>query len=148
MTFLDNFTGNIDASALVIATVGALFSIASALYLTSRKIAAEMRYRRIELTNLYSENVLKQRLQAYPEIWSYVSEYEKIIHKFPSGDGSEPSANRENLLRFNCNISEWDNKYGILLSIKSAISLYRLRIAIRKILYNNKDVSDGSLLSK
>ena len=59
MTFLDNFPGNIDASALVIATVGALFSIASALYLTSRKIAAEMRYRRIELTNLYSENVLK-----------------------------------------------------------------------------------------
>lgn len=52
------------------------------------------------------------------------------------------------MLKFNQNISELDNKCCILLSIKSAISLYRLRVTIRRIIYKNRDLSDGSLLSK
>ena len=84
---LQSVAKNVDLSALIIATFGALFSIASALYLTSRKISAEIKYRRLDLTNLYSGGILAMRLSKYPGVWYHICAFDKIIQRFPDANG-------------------------------------------------------------
>jgi hypothetical protein len=128
----------IDTSALVIAAVGALFSIASALYLTSRKISAELRFRRVDLTALYAENLLKSRIELYPEIWNILNRYANVLRDFPLYRDGGSTKNIDGLLKFSDEVSRWANENGLILSTHSARGFAHLRRAIRTII----DASD------
>jgi hypothetical protein len=135
----------VDISALLIAAIGALFSIASALYLTSRKISAEFRFRRADLSNTYAENLLIRRLELYPEIWRHLSAYAK---KFPKNKESKPDATVSILRQLHDNISEWDSNHGLIMSAHAAKSCHKFRTRMRRMLEARKESSDTELLTQ
>jgi hypothetical protein len=134
-----------DISALVIAAIGALFSIASALYLTSRKISAEFRFRRADLSNTYAENLLLRRLELYPEIWQHLGAYGK---KFPKDKENKPTANVSAMKQLHENISEWDSTNGLIMSTHTAKSCHKFRKALRQMLDARKEDSGTEFLTK
>lgn len=148
MAILESLRNSVDESALIVAAFGALFSIASALYLTSRKISAEFKYRRTELSNLYSTNLLQKRLETYPDMWFYLSDYAKIMERFLDADGQSRVATIENLCEFSNNISIWDSKNGHLISANSAASSYALRDKIREIILNRQSQGDRGHITR
>lgn len=135
-----------DVSALMIATFGALFSIASALYLTSRKISSEFKMSRYMLTHTYAQNVLSRRLDAYPEIWGYVCEYEKVVLGFPGALGEKRRCDINYLLSFNESVSQWDNRHGLLLSPNAGLACWKMRMVICEALENASLSSKDSSL--
>lgn len=134
-----------DISALIIAAIGALFSIASALYLTSRKISAEFRFRRVDLSNTYAENLLHRRLELYPEIWQHLSAYAKM---FPKGEESKSAASVSSLRQLHDNIRDWDSINGLIMSTHTAKSCHKFRSTMRRMLEARKDDSGTELLTK
>jgi hypothetical protein len=142
MTILQTLKDSVDISALTIALFGALFSIASALYLTARKISAEFRFRRADLSNIYAQNILSARLQRYPELWRYLSDYAKVLEKLPKRDGTLHTADLESLLRFNHDVSRWDSEHAFLLSTNAAGSCFRFLRTLREVL-NGRSAAQG-----
>jgi hypothetical protein len=134
MDLLLNLKNNIDISALVIATIGALFSIASALYLTSRKISAELKYRRIDLTRIYAETLLKKRLDVYPVHWSHLSRYLKIIRDTSIRDKKLVIADVQSLYDVYEKIIVWNSDNALIFSDNTARASQRMREAICRIL--------------
>jgi hypothetical protein len=134
---------SIDVSALLIAVVGALFSIASALYFTARKIGAEFRFRRADLANVYSESILATRLQLYPELWAYLASYGVLMEGFPEADGKQPVANVGSLLVFNKNILQWNNRHSFIFSTSSMFACSDLMREVRRVL-NKRGEVEGS----
>lgn len=147
MDAFQNLANNVDVSALFIATFGALFSIASALYFTSRKISAEMKYRRLDLTSLYSGNILETRLLKYPGIWHHICAFDKILFRFPNDQGAAFTPTLGSLKIFNSQISRWDNENGLILSTSTAIVYERLRSAVRDVLVKRASESDDVVLA-
>ena len=134
MNALSALFSGVDVSAVFVAVIGALFSIVSAIYISSRRIDAEFRYRRVELTKLYSENLLKERLRLYPGLWRMTSAYAKLLKAFPVYQDSHAAADRNSLRAFNDAVTQWDNENGLILSSKSARACFRLRRAVRDVL--------------
>lgn len=146
MAILENLRNGIDASALFIASAGALFSIAAALYLTSRKISAEFRYRRVDLTTLYAENLLKRRLELYPKLWVLIGTYGKLLKNSPIYKDIEQTIDLEGLLHFGDDVTQWDNQNGLVLSTHSARACAHLQRAIRAIVEVSKRMAPHRLL--
>jgi hypothetical protein len=130
MDLLDNIRSSMDLSALVIAAVGALFSIASALYLTSRKITAELRYRRVDLTRIYSENILRKRLELYPELWFHICGYAKVLRNY-SNNEYDLKDDTDGLIKFQCRLAKWDNTNGLIFSTNSGVAYVIIQEILR-----------------
>lgn len=143
MTVLQALRGSVDLSALIIAAMGALFSIASALYFTARKISAEFRFRRADLSNIYAQNILSERLKLYPQLWGVLSDYAKILEKRPKRDGELHTADVDSLLAFNHNISRWDSAHSFILSTNASIACFELLRTLREVL-NGRSADQGA----
>lgn len=143
MTVLQALRGSVDLSALIIAAMGALFSIASALYFTARKISAEFRFRRADLSNIYAQNILSERLKLYPQLWGVLSDYAKILEKRPKRDGELHTADVDSLLGFNHNISRWDSAHSLILSTNASIACFELLRTLREVL-NGRSADQGA----
>jgi len=129
------FSGHADLSSVAIAITGAVISIVGALYLSKRRIDADFRVRRIELTNLYAENLLKMRLDKYQEPWFYVSHYRKIINGLYLGDGGgKQVADLTNLLQLHVDMNNWNSKHSLIFSENTARASGNLRRTIQNIL--------------
>lgn len=145
MSLLETLRNGIEVSSLLVASVGALFSIASALYLTSRKISAELRYRRVDLTKLYSENLLKRRIEIYPALWAILGRYNKPLKGFLIYKSSMQNTNLDGLLQFSDDVSLWDSENGLILSTHSARACAHLRRALRAIVEAADKNGSGAL---
>jgi hypothetical protein len=148
MGLLAALKSSVDVSALIIAAIGALFSIASALYLTSRKISAEFRFRRADLSNTYAENILGRRLELYPELWRHLSGYAKIARQLPAADGVKTAADVNSLRQLHADISAWDSNNGLIMSANTANSCYAFRADLRRILEAHKGNAGSEALTK
>ena len=148
MDLLLNLRNNIDVSALVIAAIGAIFSIASALYLTSRKISAELRYRRVDLTRIYAENLLRKRLEIYPAHWSHLSGYLKIIRDTSIRDRKFVEADIQSLFDMYEKIMDWNSDNSLIFSDNTARASQNLREAIFNILIKVNACEHSEVLTK
>jgi hypothetical protein len=148
MGLLAALKSSVDVSALIIAAIGALFSIASALYLTSRKISAEFRFRRADLSNTYAENILGRRLELYPELWRHLSGYAKIARQLPAADGVKTAVDVNSLRQLHADISAWDSNNGLIMSANTANSCYAFRADLRRILEAHGGNAGSQALTK
>jgi hypothetical protein len=122
-----------DLFSVVIALLGVTVSLIGTLYLTNRKINAELRLRRIELTKAYAENLLKKRLECYPELYCMIGDYFKIADEL-SYSISVPGVSEVNRLKtLYENINSWDSKNALLISNACAQSMYHARTKIRSV---------------
>ena len=129
---------SIDLTSVAIALCGALLSVASALYLTSRKISAELRYRRVDLTTLYADKILAERLQHYPKLWLSMGRFDRVLVGGPAEDVVPDAAV---LLSFLKDVVAWDDAYGLLLSTNSARTCFHLRMKVHSVItsYNGPE---------
>ena len=137
------FLKTYDLSAFLIAFAGAVGSVLGSLYLTNRKINAERRFRREELTRSLAESLQNKRLECYPQLWHFVSDYLKPLHNLPYKEFNE-SSELERLKRLLHDVSEWDSKYSLLLSKEAANVVFYARNNIFKItkLLSGDDVAE------
>lgn len=122
-----------DLSALLIALAGATGSVLGSLYLTNRRINAEDRFRREELTKLLSQNIQVRRLEHYPKLWKLCSECLKPLHELSYKEAEELSE-FERIKRLFIEMSEWDSAHSMLLSKESATVVFYARNNISKIM--------------
>lgn len=124
------FLQSVDISSVIVAFITAAISIVGALYLTSRKINAELHLRRIELTRAYSETILKSRLEVYKELWHILSHNLKIIHGTHYQQDLNGATDASKLNSLFEKLSDWDSKNTLLLSKRSGYLIHQLRMQL------------------
>lgn len=115
---------------MIVAFITAAISIAGALYLTSRKINAELHLRRIELTRAYSETILKSRLEVYRELWHILSHNLKVIHGTHHQQHLNGATDASKLNTLFEDLTDWDSKNTLLLSKRSGYLIHQLRMQL------------------
>lgn len=93
---------------------------------------AELRRLRLEIRNQYADQLLKQRLECYPECYRLLSDFIKVGRGFSSGRRGYAAIPIEQIITVNDSINSWDSEHAILMSNDAGRKIYELRIELQR----------------
>jgi hypothetical protein len=125
-----------------------LLPTVGALYLSKKKIDADFRMRRIELTRTYAENLLARRLEKYPGQWLLLSGYLKLLNGLVIESGNRKAGRIQDLYEFYEQINNWNSANALIFGTASVVASVNLRHGINRILLNiETEGRDGQQLA-
>jgi hypothetical protein len=114
----------VEVIGAVIALLGVIISVGISYFTSQRQANVEIEKLRTELHQAFSVKLFEKRLENYPDLYQFLSDFKKAI------DYEDITAER--VCDLFDNIQKWDSKYSILFGSRPGKLLY----AFRKELYN------------
>ncbi len=109
--------------AAVIALVGVLVSITSSFFVA--RFAAKNERERIkqQLHNVYSERIVTERINSYPQLYDLVSSFLKTVY-----DGS--FVEEGSIFQLKDSVRKWDGKHAMFMGSQTQHDMYLFRKAL------------------
>lgn len=114
---------------IIVATISAVVSLIVSLVATSLKNKADLLRVQKEQEHGYSKALFDKRVEYYPQLFNYLSDYAKIIR------ANEQTSN--NLAEFKSAVDEWNSKHSIFFTKSTARLSAKFRFLLGSILKNN-----------
>jgi len=114
----------IELVAALTAFIGAIISVSVSYFVSVRQTNIEFQKLRTEIHKAFGSKLFERRLEVYPELYAYVSNFIKVIQ---FGTISQ-AAVRELVSQW----EEWDSKNAILFSATTGHISYKLRSMFAK----------------
>lgn len=99
--------------AALIALSGVVFSIVGSLIATTRATNIELQKLRTEIQQTYADRLLEKRLEVYPELYAYLSDFIKVI-RFSS-------VTKDSLEKLHSQVMQWDSRHSILFTARTGV---------------------------
>jgi hypothetical protein len=110
----------------IISTLGVLISVSVSVSVTRLENKAELEKIKRELEQEYAKLLFEQRVKAYPELFSLLSGYSKVIRY--------EKQSVSNLMQFRDSLDEWNNKSGIFFTESTARLSGKFRYYLRNLI--------------
>jgi hypothetical protein len=98
---------------IIVSACSTIISIAFSLILTTIKNKAELKKIQSELERSYSQSLFNKRIEHYPEMYSLLDGYSKLIQY--------KKQTMENLREFREKVDEWSSKYSLFFTKSTVI---------------------------
>jgi hypothetical protein len=105
--------------AASIALIGVIVSVLISFFTSRRQANLEVEKLRTEIHQDFSLKLFEKRLEHYPDLYQYLSEFKKIIQY--------EEVTQERLTGFFKKLQEWDSRYSILFASDTGKLLYHFR---------------------
>ncbi|MGB3515534.1 MAG: hypothetical protein WBA43_03705 [Elainellaceae cyanobacterium] len=105
--------------AASIALIGVIVSVLISFFTSRRQANIEVEKLRTEIHQDFSLRLFEKRLEHYPDLYQYLSEFKKVIQY--------EEVTQERIVGFFKKLQEWDSRHSILFGSDTGKSLYHFR---------------------
>jgi hypothetical protein len=117
------------SDTIIIATISAMVSLIVSLLATSLKNRTDLLRVQKEQEHGYAKALFDKRVEYYPQLFNYLSDYAKIIRS--------NKQNADNLAEFKSAVDEWNSKHSLFFTKSTAKFSSKFRFLLGSVLKND-----------
>lgn len=117
---------------ILIPVITVVLSVITSVIVTTLRNKAELAKIQIELEQKYAKSLFDKRIEIYPELYSFLSSYIKLI------DYGKQTV--ENLIEFRDKVDKWNSQYSMFFTLSTSMISASFRRYLRQLLSHDSDV--------